>query len=177
MIKEVVLVQPSEGMIEAIEAYKQAFDNPSHIPGSSDLMNAPSISAWLVELALAKEVSMLSRTDRVPSHQYVLLRQDNQQVIGMLAIRTALNDYLLNYGGHIGYSILPLERKKGYGSAMLKEALEQAKALGLTRVLVTCDDDNLASAGVIENNLGILEDKRFEEETQKWVRRYWLRTV
>jgi predicted acetyltransferase len=92
----------------------------------------------------------------------------------MLHLRLELNDYLLNYGGHIGYSIAPSERKKGYGSIMLKEALHKARDFQLEKVLITCDDDNPGSYKVIENNQGIIENKIFYEATGKYVRRYWI---
>lgn len=83
-----------------------------------------------------------------------------------------MNEYLLSYGGHIGYSVRRSERKKGYATEMLKLALKECEGLGITKVLLTCDKDNIASAKTIIKNEGILENEVQEEGgiTQ----RYWI---
>lgn len=83
---------------------------------------------------------------------------DNEQFIGEIGIRHELNDFLINYGGHIGYGIRHSKWGQGYGTKMLTLALKEAKKMGLKRVLITCDDDNYGSAKVIENNGGVLEN-------------------
>jgi predicted acetyltransferase len=77
---------------------------------------------------------------------------------------------LLDYGGHIGYDIRPSARRRGHATAMLAEALPVAAKLGIDRVLVTCDDDNVGSRKVIEANGGVFEDQRREKL------RYWVPT-
>jgi predicted acetyltransferase len=77
-------------------------------------------------------------------------------------------------GGHIDYGIRPKERNKGFGTLILKLTLEKARQIGLKRVLLTCDDDNLASARVIEKNGGILQDKILNEGHKVPTRRYWI---
>ncbi|MHC5061982.1 MAG: GNAT family N-acetyltransferase, partial [Planctomycetota bacterium] len=84
----------------------------------------------------------------VPASTYWLICQG--RIIGTCNLRHELNDFLREYGGHIGYSIRPSQRGKGYGSQMLTLALEKALELGIKQVLVTCDDNNIASARVIE---------------------------
>jgi predicted acetyltransferase len=108
----------------------------------------------------------------VPATYYWLVRDD--VVIGRANLRHRLNEKLEHEGGHIGYAIRPSERGKGYGTRQLALALEKARQLGLLRVLVTCDDDHVASARVIETNGGILEDVRVSHETGKDKRRYWI---
>jgi len=81
---------------------------------------------------------------------------------------------LRNIGGHIGFNIRPSERRRGYGTAILALTLEKAKELRLKRVLVTCDDNNVASAKIIEKNGGILEDKYWNDELEQPKRRYWI---
>ncbi len=100
---------------------------------------------------------------RVPATQFLYL-DDDENLIGMIQLRHGLTDYLLNYAGHIGYSISPKFRKKGHGSNMLKACLCEARKLGLERVLVTCGDWNKGSRGVIENNGGVYEDAREDED-------------
>ena len=91
----------------------------------------------------------------VPAHAY-FLATENKRILGAINIRHSLNDYLFNFGGHIGYGIRPSERGQGYASLMLSLSLPIAKELGLSRVLITCDKSNLASAKTIIKNGGIL---------------------
>ena len=60
-------------------------------------------------------------------------------------------------GGHIGYSIRPSYRRRGYGHRILQLALEKCGDLGMERVLVTCDEDNAASRRIIEANGFVFE--------------------
>jgi predicted acetyltransferase len=109
---------------------------------------------------------------RVPATTYWLVRQG--QILGPSNLRHELNDYLRKFGGHIGYSIRPSQRGKGFGILILKLTLEKARQLGLDKVLVTCDDDNFASARVIEKNGGILEGNIVDDSHKVPVRRYWI---
>jgi len=95
---------------------------------------------------------------------------DAAEVIGSLALRHELNTWLLEEGGHIGFSIRPSRRRQGHASRALELGLIEAKALGLERVLLTCDEDNDGSRGTIERNGGVYEDSR------QGKRRYWIAT-
>lgn len=108
----------------------------------------------------------------VSSDTYFLINSD-EKILGAISIRHYLNDDLLSTGGHIGYGIRPAERKKGYAKMMLKMALEKCKEIGIKRVLVTCDKDNIASARTILANGGILENEVIEEDGNI-VQRYWI---
>ena len=88
--------------------------------------------------------------------------------LGFLALRLSLNDKLFVEGGHIGYSIRPSQRRKGLAKLQLELGLAEARKQGLERVLITCDEDNEASRGVILANGGVLEDIRGGKE------RYWI---
>lgn len=83
---------------------------------------------------------------------------DGEEYIGQSSIRPELGTmYLITYGGHIGYSVRPSKRRQGYGKRILALTLDQARRNGLERVLVTCDEDNIASRKVIEANGGRFE--------------------
>lgn len=103
---------------------------------------------------------------RVPSDYWWIT--DGDEVIGFLAIRHRLDDWLLAEGGHIGYSVRPSRRRQGHASRALGLALVRARELGIDRALVTCDDDNVGSARTIESQGGVLEDVRGVK------RRYWI---
>lgn len=110
--------------------------------------------------------------DKVHESYFWLI--DNDMVIGRISIRHRLNEDLLLYSGHIGYIIAPPYRNKGYGTAILKLGLLEAKKMNLEKVLVTCDHTNTGSAKIIERNGGILENEI--EVPGKHIRkkRYWI---
>jgi predicted acetyltransferase len=95
-------------------------------------------------------------------------------IVGRASIRHELNDFLAREGGHIGYGVLPAHRRRGYATEILRQALVVARAAGTERVLVTCDDDNLASAKVIEGHGGVFESTIVSEEDGVVRRRYWI---
>lgn len=97
--------------------------------------------------------------DRVGADYYWLVDEEHSYFIGEISIRHRLTDALKRYGGHIGYGVRFSEWNKGYGTLMLRLALEKAKLLGISTVLITCDDDNPASAKVMEHNGFVLQDK------------------
>jgi len=107
----------------------------------------------------------------VPTTMFWLI--DNNTFIGRLQIRHSLTESLFNYGGHIGYYIRSSMRNKGYGSAMLKLGLSEAKKMGFTEVLVTCDEDNLGSQKIIEKNGGELENT-IDNPGHPRKHRYWI---
>ena len=94
----------------------------------------------------------------------------DEGVVGFLALRHSLTAWLLEEGGHIGFSVRPSRRGQGHASRALGVAVRRSAELGLARVLLTCDEPNVASARTIERNGGVLED------TRKGKRRYWIET-
>lgn len=97
------------------------------------------------------------------------------EMVGRISLRHELNEFLFRVGGHVGYGVLPAFRRRGYATAMLAQSLPVAAGLGISKVLVTCDDDNFGSIKTIENCGGILENK-VETAPGKLPlkRRYWI---
>ena len=110
--------------------------------------------------------------DWVPDTTLFCLDRDRNIFVGAVSIRHYLNDKLLKTGGHIGDGIRPGERRKGYATAMIALALEECKKLGITRVLMCCDKNNIGSAKSIIKNGGVLENEI--EEDVHIEQRYWI---
>lgn len=143
--------------------------NEEIVPYAARLLDM-DYKSWL-EYTYKMEHKDTCLSNWVPAHTYFLVLE-NKKIIGAVNIRHYLNDYLLNFGGHIGYGIRPSERKKGYASLMLAMALPIAKKFGINRVLVTCDKRNLGSAKTIIKNGGVLENEVIEDG--EVVQRYWV---
>ena len=92
----------------------------------------------------------------------------------LINLRHCLIPSLEHYGGHIGYFIRPSERDKGYGTRMLILALDEARKLGLSQVMMTCNINNLASARGIEKNGGVLASQGISRVSGKLISRYWI---
>lgn len=100
---------------------------------------------------------IINNPNYVPYTCYVLI--NDNKIIGVGSIRHYLNEYLENFGGHIGYSIVPSARLKGYGTKLLNLLLKEAKSKKIDKVLITCSETNIGSKKVIENNHGKLINK------------------
>lgn len=103
----------------------------------------------------------------VPTTILWLIQESNDEVIGRLSIRHSLgNEFLKNFGGHIGYAVKPIHRKRGIGGFLLGEGLKFAEELGIGEVLITCDEDNIPSKKIIEKGGGRYIDKIYNEESK-----------
>lgn len=127
--------------------------------------------AMVQELLDAEQGKNIPKT-WVPDSTYWLVTDDNT-IVGAVNIRHSLTEHLFNAGGHIGYGIRPSARQKGYATKLLALSLEKTKALGITKVLVACDEGNIASEKTILHNGG-QRDNDFIEEDGNVVRRYWI---
>jgi predicted acetyltransferase len=96
------------------------------------------------------------------------------QIVGRTSIRHELNEFLFREGGHIGYCVLPEFRRRGYATEILRQSVIYIRAIGVDRVLVTCDVDNIASAATIESCGGQLEGVAETGEPPRKIRRYWI---
>ncbi len=101
---------------------------------------------------------------------------DEGTILGVVNVRHHLTDGLRQFGGHVGYSVRPAQRRRGYATVLLRAAMGMAQDLGIARLLVTCERDNVASAGVIIRCGGRLENCRQVEQLGE-ICRYWIDLV
>lgn len=113
------------------------------------------------------DLSLPAPAGKVRATQY-WIADDEGALVGFAQVRHALNDNLLQSGGHIGYSVRPSRRREGHATRALRRGLDALRDLGLDRALVTCAESNEASARTIESCGGVREDVR------DGVRRYWI---
>jgi predicted acetyltransferase len=106
----------------------------------------------------------------VPGTEFWL--EHDETIVGCARLRLGLTADLEHEGGHLGYDVRPSMRRRGFGTVLLRLALLEARALGIERVRITCDDDNVGSVKVIERNGGVLVGRGVSKETGKTVRQY-----
>ena len=140
------LIVPSE---EYLQSYTEAYYEYTENHVSTYFFTDPSSCDIFVKFEKYRNERNL-RPDRVGEDKYWLVDDEKTYFIGEIAIRHRLNDALALRGGHIGYGIRCSEWNRGFGTKMLELALEKAKEMHISPVLITCNDDNLASARVIE---------------------------
>ena len=156
-------LEDKDAILEMIAEFEQV--QSPHDGGFWDTENFV-YEEWL-EINMQKEMGINLPENRVPSIQFVSF--DNVgHALGFLNLRLRLNEGLLNYAGHIGYSIRPSERGKGYAKETLRQGLQVAKEKNIKKALVTCSVNNPASRAVILANGGLIEDVR------DGVERYWI---
>lgn len=166
-----ILIKPSE-MHESLvlEMINEIISNNESIIPSALNLNNLSYEEWLNRLKKLESKSTCPE-GLVPSNFYLLF--NGTELIGSIDIRTELNDFLLKKGGNIGYGVRPKARGNGYAKIQLELGLIEAKKLGLNRVLLTCNKDNIASARTILSCKGELEDEYFQEDGSI-TSRYWI---
>ena len=99
---------------------------------------------------------------------------EGDALIGVFSLKFELTPFLLNYGGHIGYAVRPSQQRRGLATEILKEGVALARSSGFKRLLLVCDDDNLAPEKVILKNGGQYENTLFDPDEQVFVKRYWI---
>jgi predicted acetyltransferase len=166
---QLVAPDPSfrESWAEAVMEFGSETMHGSGLWDFEDLDTTAEGCATVVEHLLRQgDPSVEMPEGRVHSNYYWIV--EDGEFVGYLALRHALTPWLLEEGGHIGFSVRPSRRRQGHARRALGLALIEAKGLGLDRVLLTCDEDNDGSRLTIEGNGGVYEDSRNDK------RRYWI---
>lgn len=169
------LVRPASAYAEQVMQYKEAMAaNADSFDGCAGLDRVDSFEEWIdFENRLKKTYG----EGYVPSEVFLAVRETDDKVVGIIDYRHPLTPFLLKYGGNIGYSVRPDERRKGYATQMLGLLLPICKTYGEEKVLLTCDQTNIASRRTIVNNGGVLEDQVVDDVGLGEcgvIERYWI---
>lgn len=167
------IIKPTLEYADDIMAYRKEFiESGDSMDGCGKLRSCETAEEWLKEIERYSN-AITCPTDKVPSYTYIALRLSDNRIVGICDLRHHINHPVLSlWGGHIGYSVRPNERRKGYGKEMLRLVLKEARALGLERVMITCYSDNIASEKTIIANGGVFEkDVIVDNEV---IKRYWI---
>jgi predicted acetyltransferase len=166
------LVRPHLGFEKQIEEYRSASLAADKGMNGTGGLESLSVPAWL-ELLERKSKPETCPEGLVCDSLFLCLREQDQALVGMINIRHRLNEYLLHYGGHVGYSVHPDCRGRGYAKEQLRLGLMECRALSITPVLLTCEPWNAASRAVIISQGGQYEDARVDPDG-KTLERYWI---
>lgn len=160
-MSEVKLVKPQLKHKEDAENFKQEFfDHGEKIINGSSLFDQMNYEDWLLHLEKNSSPKTVDE-NWVVADTFFAVETQNEKIVGIIDIRHNLeNDLLKNYAGHIGYATRPSERKKGYATKMMQEALMITKKLNIKTVMIGCNSDNEASKKVIEKSGGKLVEKK-----------------
>jgi predicted acetyltransferase len=105
-----------------------------------------------------------------------LVAEVDGQIAGRVSIRHELSAWLSEFGGHIGYGVRPAFRRRGHATEILRQALLIAREVGVASALITCDEDNVASAATIEACGGRFDRLAEPVPGEPPLRRYWVPT-
>ena len=157
---------------DEIRAYRQEFlDAGDSMDGTGPLRRFDDPADWLREIETYLHPETVP-AGKVQATQFLFVRENDHRIVGMLQVRHFFNDYLEKYAGHIGYSVRPSERRKGYATRMLRQGLVFCRTIGLDRVLISCEVDNEASRRTILANGGVYESTVYEPAEKIELQRY-----
>jgi predicted acetyltransferase len=167
------LIEPTvelrDSFLESSREWGDEHQDGAGLWEAEDLTTAEGFADWIERLRRQGD-SVEITPDRVPATYWWIVEDGNY--LGSITLRHALNEKLAEGGGHIGYGVRPSARGRGLATWALGQVLDRARARGMDRVMVSCDDDNEASARTIERNGGVLE--AVGETWLGLTRRYWI---
>ena len=172
---ELPSIKRKDEVLKYIEEFYE-YGSQIHGTGSLDreLKKGKSYEEWLDNNIKLHDENYAFEKGLVPAYTYFLIREDDNKLVGMIDLRLGLNEYLRNFGGHIGYSVRPTERKKGYNKINLYLVLQVAQNHSLEKVLITCADSNEGSKKTILSLGGKFEKNNYDESDNETMELYWI---
>lgn len=178
-MEKIKLVKPQKKYADEIWEFRQEIlendaENDNQFAGCMSLDASTSAEEWIKICELRKNEATCRETETaVPSHTYLAVRKSDDKVVGVIDLRHHIEHPILGtWGGHCGYSVRPSERGKGYAKEMLRLNIQNAKVMGIQKLLITCDVKNEASEKTILANGGVYE-KTIDVDGSK-MKRYWI---
>ncbi len=173
-MEEFILIRPTSEYATQIVEYRQEFlDACDSMDGTGPLRRFENPEEYI------KTCAEYEDPEKVPSHlvpatQFFFIRKSDNKLVGMIQVRHCFNDYLEKYAGHIGYSVRPSERRKGYAKEMLRMALPFCREIGIDKVLIACIDGNIGSEKTILANGAVYESTVHEPNGDGDLKRFWI---
>lgn len=182
--KELILLRPTKDLENQIMEYRKDFmqynemikKDKNNINGSYSLHRFDFFDEWLDRVNICATDEKISAYETIAS-TFVALRKNDKKIIGTIQVRHKLTDELRKDGGNIGYAIRPDERRKGYATQMLNLALQFCKELGLDKVLIDCNETNIASAKTMIKCGAIFDRKQnlpLPDGGVETIHQYWI---
>ena len=175
---EIELIEINDKYLDEVWKLKEELLNMDYkdedlFAGCGDLSESNTKEEYLEKCNLRRNVDYCNKNNLVPSSIYLAIRKNDNRLVGIIDLRYHIEHPILKtWGGHIGYTVRPSERHKGYGKEMLRLDILKAKEHNICKLLVTCSSNNLASEKVILANGGIYESSiKVDEDI---VKRYWI---
>ena len=177
---DIYLTEATSEYAEQVWQFRQEIfdcdkDSESQFAGCLSLDEAASAEEWIRLCQLRRSETTCKQTGvDVPSTTYFAIRKKDNRLVGIIDLRHHINHPILGtWGGHCGYTVRPSERGHGYAKEMLRLNLNNAKELGIERLLITCHSDNAASEKTIIANGGIYEKMIVVDGIE--IKRYWVK--
>lgn len=150
----------------------------SDVNGSGSLdrvLRGQSYEDCLERCLKMSDAAFARSVNRCPGKTFLLIRQSDRRLVGMINVRHQLNEAMRRFGGHIGYGIRPTERRKGYNKINLYLGLIKARdEFGLEKVMIDCAADNPGSDKTIRALGGVLERCEIDPSDGELTKVYWI---
>lgn len=173
-MEEFILTRPASEYASQIVEYRQEFlDAGDSMDGTGPLRRTSNPEEY-IQICLDHEDPLKVPSHLVPATQFFFIRKSDNKLVGMIQVRHHFNDYLEKYAGHIGYSVRPSERRKGYAKEMLRMVLPFCREIGIDKVMITCIDGNIGSEKTILANSGVYEYTIHEPDENEDLKRFWI---